>query len=460
MALADYRSGVANRSARRFARDINGATVLVFALVLPILLAVMGGAIDYGFLFGQKSRLQNTADAAAVAAARELHLANTESSRLQYVVEAVVRAHLGADASAVKITTKATEEPLSVTVDLQQAVDGFMLSQFKGGSVGAHAVARISGGTPLCVLTLDETSSGNVKLEMNSRLTGNACAVYSNSRSTSGIISKDGSSLEAELICSSGGIEGALGNFAPQPLGDCPPMEDPLAGRPPPPVGPCMATDLAIGVDKSANKGKQVSGLIWETDKESKGKEEKDKSKTTRDDFETDYVTLSPGTYCGGITIGGAAHVTFEPGVYVMLDGPLFVTDFATIEGKHVGFYFRGGKSTLFLNACTTVDLIAPADGPMAGLLFFQDRNDKSDERFSILSDFARVLEGTMYLPNGDLYIDADQPVADKSAYTAIVARSLSLYAGPHVVLNTNYDQTDVPVPLGIAQDRKITLTE
>lgn len=70
------------------------------------------------------------------------------------------------------------------------------------------------------------------------------------------------------------------------------------------------------------------------------------------------------------------------------------------------------------------------------------------------------MLEGTLYLPRGHLYIDADQPIADQSAYTAIIAGQLSLYAGPHVVLNTNYDETDVPVPAGIAPDRSIVLTE
>ena len=41
-------------------------------------------------------------------------------------------------------------------------------------------------------------------------------------------------------------------------------------------------------------------------------------------------------------------------------------------------------------------------------------------------------------------------PIADRSAYTAIVARMMTLYGGPNLVLNTNYDITDVPVPDGI----------
>ncbi len=66
------------------------------------------------------------------------------------------------------------------------------------------------------------------------------------------------------------------------------------------------------------------------------------------------------------------------------------------------------------------------------------------------MSDNARVLVGTLYFPQSHLYIDADAPIADQSAYTAIIARRLELYAGPHLVLNTDYDLTAVPVPDGV----------
>lgn len=96
----------------------------------------------------------------------------------------------------------------------------------------------------------------------------------------------------------------------------------------------------------------------------------------------------------------------------------------------------------------------------MAGLLMYQDRKALPLQTFSILSDNARVLEGTLYLPQAYLFIDADQPIADQSAYTAIITLRMALFAGPHVVLNTNYDQTEVPVPPGIAHDRQISLVE
>lgn len=46
-----------------------GATIVLFALLLTVLVALMGLAIDGGYLLLQKNRLQNTADAAALACA-------------------------------------------------------------------------------------------------------------------------------------------------------------------------------------------------------------------------------------------------------------------------------------------------------------------------------------------------------------------------------------------------------
>ncbi len=69
---------------------------------------------------------------------------------------------------------------------------------------------------------------------------------------------------------------------------------------------------------------------------------------------------------------------------------------------------------------------------------------------YRIISDNARTMLGTIYLPAGRVVIDADKPVADRSAYTVVVARQVNLYEGPNLYLNANYDQTSVPVPKGV----------
>lgn len=69
---------------------------------------------------------------------------------------------------------------------------------------------------------------------------------------------------------------------------------------------------------------------------------------------------------------------------------------------------------------------------------------------YRIISDNARTLLGTIYLPLGRLIIDSKKPVADQSAYTVIIARTINLYDGPNLMLNARYGSTDVPVPAGV----------
>ena len=67
-----------------------------------------------------------------------------------------------------------------------------------------------------------------------------------------------------------------------------------------------------------------------------------------------------------------------------------------------------------------------------------------------ILSDNARNFLGTIYMPKGEIIIDALKPIADKSAYTVLVVQQLHLYSGPNLILNSNYSATNVPVPMGV----------
>ena len=104
----------------------------------------------------------------------------------------------------------------------------------------------------------------------------------------------------------------------------------------------------------------------------------------------------------------------------------------------------------------TSIDLTAPLGGEMAGLLFMEDRGMTGLRIHLINSNDARQLIGTIYLPSSVLQVDANSPVADQSAYTAIVAMRLWLREGPTLVLNSDYSATDVPVPAAISGGRVV----
>lgn len=59
-----------------------GAIIALFALLLPILLAFTGFAVDFGRLYMEKGRLQNIADAATLAGLAELKAQNKANGQL------------------------------------------------------------------------------------------------------------------------------------------------------------------------------------------------------------------------------------------------------------------------------------------------------------------------------------------------------------------------------------------
>jgi hypothetical protein len=86
----------------------------------------------------------------------------------------------------------------------------------------------------------------------------------------------------------------------------------------------------------------------------------------------------------------------------------------------------------------------------MAGLLFFEDRAAPTLRPFEVLSNTARTLLGTLYVPRGRFVVNTSAILADRSAYTVIIARKLELDGNPTLVLNANYSETDVPLPAGV----------
>lgn len=73
---------------RRSARDRRGQSLVMFALLLAALLGMMALAVDIGYLYQVRAKLQSLSDAAALAAAQELpSQANARTVAVQYANE-------------------------------------------------------------------------------------------------------------------------------------------------------------------------------------------------------------------------------------------------------------------------------------------------------------------------------------------------------------------------------------
>ncbi len=448
----------------RLAKQSKGSVAMTFGIAGSVLLAAGGMALDYGIASMERNKLQSAVDAAALAAARELQVSNTTKAQVVSVATQTLEANYGGTNSEVTVAVRLADDKTSLTVTADVPVASYFMDWTEGKGVSVKAVAGVhSGDIPLCVLGLSHEKSGQgsgLTLNEYAKLTGNGCAVYSNSTKKDSIQSNSGALLEAGLICSAGGTAGDVDNFNPAPVTDCPTFKDPLQNRAEPTVGSCDYENFQIGFDEYLNVSERVvkDDIQYETSDETgdyggNGKRRFQETEEVSQDtshYDRSEVTIEPGVYCGGLTIGAGIIATFAPGDYVIKDGPLYVTQEAEVTGDSVGFFFSGKDSNLYFGPHTKISLSAPTDGKMAGLLFFDERSVAKARPHAILSDGARKLEGTIYLPAGHLYIDADAPIADKSAYTAIIVSRLELFAGPHLVLNTDYSATDVPVPEGV----------
>ena len=134
---------------------------------------------------------------------------------------------------------------------------------------------------------------------------------------------------------------------------------------------------------------------------------------------------LSPGKYCGGLSIKDTR--TLNPGVYVISGGTFSLNANANITGSGVMFYLTNG-ATLQFNGNATFNLTASTDGSngtTAGILFFSDRSQASANQ-SFNGTSQSVLTGALYFPTQALTINGDysgangcmQVVADTIVYS------------------------------------------
>jgi Flp pilus assembly protein TadG len=399
----------------RFRRNEAGGVAITLALAVPAIAVGVAVGADYTMLNKEKSRLQAAVDAAALASARELRLSTTNLAIVDAAVQGVFKANVAQSkwSGSASAATTLLNNGGSVRVSGQETVPTVMgtVLATQPTVIHATATARMLGGAPICVIALDPSASNALGLEKDARLTGVGCAVYSDSTHANGIQAKNSAQVIAALICSAGGVVGNASGLSPAPTTDCPSIPDPFASRSMPVVGPCLQTNLVI------SGGTQ---------------------------------SLNPGVYCGGIRITGGATVTLNSGEFIMKDGAIRVDGNSSLTGANVGFYLTGAGAALnFDSGANTINLTAPVSGSLAGLLVAEDRTNAPGQNHQILSDNARNLLGTVYLPRGGLYVASNAPVADQSAYTIIVANTIKLSAGPNLVLNSNYGSTNIPTPAG-----------
>lgn len=426
------------------ARSGNFATIL--GIAMPVVLGTAALATDMVLFEHQKAKLQIAADAAALASVRELSLAGADKTKVESVAKDYAEteffeiAGFSPEAGDLAISADADIEEGTVALELSFTWTPFFAQYLSDAitPIRVRASARLAGESLTCVIGMMQPQTkakASIFMDNKSSLVADRCAIYSNSTSSEGLRLDSNAVMNSPAICTAGGYKATgSSSFSTAPITDCPKIDDPLSHRMPPSHGGCGYSALVVNSD----------------------------------------TDLDPGVYCDGLTISGTANVTLKPGIYVIKDGPLKVTDSASMSSTGASFYLTGTGSVFSFDPDTSIDLAATSTGSLAGMLFYEDRNVPYSFDFNpsdltgvptnfrmhrISSNNARNLLGTIYLSRSVLMIDADAPVADISSYTAIVAGMVWLKEGPTLTLNADYTETAVPVPDGLI-GTKPTLTQ
>lgn len=388
------------------------SVLINFFVFLSVLFLFSGLALDAGMLELRKLQLQHAADAASLGAVYEKARGYSDWIAAGQADAAMNGFTNGLNGVTISIVTPPTSGTYSGNINaIQATVKQSYPTAFMGlvsgsgqATPGATSVAMPSSYSD-CMYILG-SGSGYYPLLIQS-ITGiySACNIYVDSTLKS-IENDAGSTLSVtggSTIAVQGGSSTALlsGSTSPNPTFNSSNQNDPLSSVTAPIFSSCGYTSKTV-------------------------------TSTT--------ATLSPGTYCNGITLNHAT-VTFQPGLYIVT-GAMSWTNSSTINGTGVTFYLTqgGGYSYgYFTVTSSTVTLSAPTSGSLTGIVIFGDRGAVADgvQGAEITSSYVTT-DGIWYILNTGIYLGGASTLRGIN-YLGIVANNLKLSGATVTIPSPNY---------------------
>jgi len=280
-------------------------------------------------------------------------------------------------------------------------------------TITAMATAALVGTvSPDSIIVLDPSGQNAFQATNGANVVVNGGAIAINSNNVDAATISGGSTVSASAIhcvCAAGGVQVSNGgSTTPAAVTGVAVTSDPFASLPVPPLGNCTAHPTMTSPGSN--------------------------------------TALTPGTYCGGITISnGATNVTFGAGDYIINGGGITFGGGVTSSGSNVMFYLTGTNATYAsVTIANGVNLTfsAPTSGPYLGILFFQDRAITSASNATFAGGATMQLTGSLYFPTTD--VTFSNGTSTEANSTAIVAKDVSLTGGT----NIRYDPTGLQTGL------------
>lgn len=392
-----FRAGFA-----RLRHDRSGSVIIYTALIVPVIVGLSGLAIDVGVWYAEGRQTRTAVDSAARAGALEVLRSDSDPVK----IEAAVRQDLSTYGySAAAGDTVIVRYPPAtgphagagdaVEVIIASPTDRYFSSVFlqTDPNVSARAVA-VADINDTCIWSLNPSVPSAINIS-GSATASLGCGVFVNSSNATALNEGGSGCLNSTKIKVVGGYSGDC--LTPQPLTGAAPITDPMASLEGPLYNPadCDNTNYLV------NSG--------------------------------ETLTLTPGTYCRRIKVVSDGTLILEPGLYILGDrGILEIGGNATVTGDGVSFYLTADNSEeLSITGGASIELTAPPDGPLPGILFYHDRNTTDDITHKITGGSNMDLEGIIYLPSQSLQFAGGSEF--NSSTSLLIADTVSLTGNSNI---------------------------
>jgi len=382
----------ATAALNRFANNRSGAVAIMVALLFPVLVGGMALGTEAGFWYLSQRKLQQASDMAAYAAAVQLRAGRGESDRVAAATAMAAASgfRVGED---VLVPSYPRSNAVEIRLTRQQTRFFTLIYANDTVEISARAVAEVRGGGNACLLALDQTAGAAITVTGSAEVTFDGCDVATNSAADDAFYMWGGNvELTAGCVHSVGGVkvhsEDNLNlTSCTTAREEAPVILDPYADIAEPSFAPCTTTNNT------------ASGTVTPT--------------------ETHELGMLSKRFCGGLDVTG--DVEFRPGLYIISGGSFRINGNRKVTGNGVTFFLTNG-ATLDFNGTATIDLKAPETGPLAGILFFGDRNDVSASH-KLNGNAGQSLSGAVYLPSANL--DYSGNFGGANSCTQIVTRTI-----------------------------------
>lgn len=422
------RASRAFRSARvmwqRLLKDERGS-VVAFFVALPVVAGTVAVGVETGQVYRTKRQMQGAADAAALAGTIDKMNGGTNTS-------ITAAAHYEAQRNGFQngvggVTVTVNSPPLTgsnaATANAVEVIvakpSKFALAAVLSSTLGnsftmtSRSVAAQSSTTTTtttttsvssldgCLVALTAAAEQGVSFTSFNNFTSD-CVIYSNgsstgtTSSTASVYMSSFNNANIKSVYTRGSFTAAsynnlnLTSVAQQNQATA--IVDPYASLPTPSPGTCSYTNF--------NKSSMSS------------------------------LTVTPGTYCGGLAVSSINNVYFTPGIYYVANGDLYITSVNNVtcptctanngiafvltqttgNNSDIGGVRISSDNNISLNASSASQASPPL---YAGVLFYQDRRvpngtmSSTSKIFTISSLNTVTLTGAIYFPNNRIDISS-----------------------------------------------------